>query len=117
LGYYSVITVLHDQLSGITDHPKEFTKDLYRAVCGFQRGPHASNTIRGGGGYANPASLIAQDHSDVFHMLVTGGNTGWDLGICGNWSVRFRDDMDELERKVAWLRRIADSVGYRLVKK
>lgn len=117
MGYYSVITILHDQLSGITKHPKEFVKDLERAILSFTTASYHERTIKGGGGMCNPAKIIAQEHADTFRMLVVGSNTAWDLGVCGRWSQHFRDNMSEEERIVSWLKRVASENGYELKKK
>jgi hypothetical protein len=113
MGHYSIIHILHNGLSDIERHPEEFVRNMIRAIQNFPGRTRGDRDI-GAGGAVNCAEILTSDHADGYHMIVTGGNTGWDLGICGH---RFRHSMTDEERVVFWLKRIAADHGYDLRKK
>jgi hypothetical protein len=59
------------------------------------------------GNHANAAHVVETHHADMTHIISVGGNLGQSLGAVSGWTAK----PEEL------LARLADRMGYRLVKK
>ncbi len=103
MGWNTTVLVLNDALHEIENDPS-FGKRLGFAI--------QQNHMRPGridvpvGCHANPVTVLEQHHADQVAMLAVGGNDGRVLGH-GFW----QDSNEQL------LKRVADELGYRLVKK
>lgn len=104
MGYNTTLVVLNDALHQIKED-KEFGAKVYSAAL------RVSGNLRpidiSAGMHCNAATVIETHHADTIKLIAVGGNYGQDLGYHGN----YRSTPEEI------LKSLADSMGYRLVKK
>ena len=108
MGYNTTVVVHNDSLEAIASD-KEFGKKLRDAVL------HASIETPvsvGALGHVNAAEVIESHHADQMHMVMVGGNIGYDLGYAtGDWF----DPKDPEAVKVA-LNGVARRHGLKVIK-
>lgn len=106
MGYNTPVLILNDNLGGIRDDP-EFGKKLDYAIATMEDGA----TVRSGFGVA--AKVAKTDHADHYQVIAFGGNRMLRLGyVFGpRHNKEFSDD------PVYFLRKMAEELGYDLVKK
>ncbi len=110
MGYNTTVIVMNDALDAIKKDPM-FGKTLADSVTKLvgQNGPIdvPAYSPSGRGVYVNAATAIETHHADIIKMIAVGGNFARDLGYVGFWNAKDED----------LLRQLADSMGYRIVKK
>jgi len=116
MGYNSGLIVLNDALHVIKENPLQFTEGVVRAIqsapMSYHRGERRIDI--GVQGHVNAASLFHMAHADEHQVYVVGGNTA--LAVPGGFT-RIGGYQDPNETNLALLKQMADSAGYRLVKK
>lgn len=115
MGFNSGLVILHDALHGIEENPLQFTAGVVRAIQ--SSGSHLPSGKRvdiSVGGHGNAASLFHMAHADEHQVYVVGGNTA--IAVPGGWT-SIRNYQDPNETNLALIKQMADSAGYRLVKK
>jgi hypothetical protein len=107
MGFNSTVVVLNDALSQIERDP-DFGKNLARAIMEVSRGkPVDVASVSGNSIHCNVVTVIEAHHNSLYEVIAVGGNTGIRLG----YTTYYDGD------KVAMLRDVALSRGYRLVKR
>lgn len=114
MGYNSTLLILNDAL-GYIETDTDFGSKVTKAISHLQIDPSSKDISSFG--FVNAATVVMSHHADDFQGLVVGSNTTWRMGSAGHWSPDFRDKMSEDERKLYFLKSMASSMGYRLVKK
>ncbi|MFH1553550.1 MAG: hypothetical protein ABII76_01610 [Pseudomonadota bacterium] len=87
MGYNTVAVIMNDALSYI-EHDKEIGAGIKRAsqmfsgVSSGHLGSHEANVpARSGGGvHCNAITIVSQDHSSGWQVIVVGKNNGYRLG-------------------------------------
>lgn len=105
-GFNSTVIVNNDCLDSIATDP-HFGKKVADAIGSVM----FSGPICIGG-----ATVVETHHADGYLAVVVGNGTAEVLGHAGNWH-RGYHDMDPEAIKENWLRTVAESMGYRIVKK
>ena len=103
MGYNTTIIVLNDALHQIKED-EEFGRKVYNAALIVSRGKPIDIPS---GNHCNAATVVETHHADQIKLIAVGGNAGTDLGYAGNWRAT----------PVEMLRQLAESLGYRIVKK
>ncbi len=108
MGFNTTVVILNDSLYDIENDP-DFGKNLAIAIntLSGQSGPISVPS----GGSGRAASVIETHHSDYAVLIVTGCNSGNNMGTIFPHG-RVTDDKD-----VKILRGLADKLGYRIAKK
>lgn len=106
MGFQTVFMVLNDHIHELETDPNVGRKMLEAAMM-TQRGYKPVDFSIGCG--MNAGIALPSQHADYIQVVVAGGNYARPLGYGGNWQ-----NMDNDE---AILRRLADELGYRIVKK
>lgn len=105
MGFQTTMVVLNDALHEIRDD-KDFGEKVYDAALKIS---HSITPIDiHANMHANAASVIESHHADEAVMLVASGNTMVNMGSVGTWAST---------DPVNYLKKAADKMGYRLVKK
>lgn len=104
MGYNTTVLVLNDGLNEIAKD-KDFGQKIAEATMKLQvmKGP----LYVPAGFHANAASVIETHHADDIKMFAVGGNSVEDLGYVGRYNQKVLD----------YLHNLADTYGYKLVKK
>jgi len=107
MGYNSVIVVMNDALHNIASD-KEFGNKLSDAVSyHWVKNTHVDVSAKG---FANAATVLGTDHSDVLVPYLIGGNSGSRIEeVYLSWND------DSKEEKL--LKLLAEKLGYSLRKK
>ena len=104
MGYNSVVLVLNDCLSDISND-KEFGKKLDSAISRV----YGNDPIDISSGCSvNAATAISCQHADVTQIIAVGGNYATVLG-------NFFGSHHKEESQIELLKQLADKYGYRLV--
>jgi predicted Fe-Mo cluster-binding NifX family protein len=117
MGYNTTVIVLNDALDMIRDDPK-FGERLYYAVLELQRGEQVdipAHSYRDGkprGVHCNAATAVETHHADGTAVVAVGGNCASVLG-----HVFYTGYHGDESGKLKTLQQLAESMGYRLVKK
>lgn len=116
MGYNTTVVVLNDALGSIKDDP-EFGKKLVSAILQAGSSYNHSKFRENGyheiidvsaGNFVNAAHVVETHHADEMALIAVGGNLGQRVGGAhGAWALK----------GVEILKRVADVLGYRLVKK
>jgi hypothetical protein len=109
MGYNTAIIVLNDGLSFIEKDP-EFGSKLGRAVSRLSSSRDLQDISAGP--HVNAAAAISSRHADSTQLVAIGGNYGSLLGTFWNGGTHHTE-----EAKLDLLKKWADSLGYRVVKK
>jgi hypothetical protein len=107
MGYNSVLLVLNDCLNAI-ETDETFGKNLSSAV--MKNGCYKKPVDISSQHYCNAATVISCEHADVTQIIAVGGN-------CATVLANIWGDHSTEEAKVHLLKNLADSMGYRIVKK
>ena len=104
MGYNSTLLILNDALHQIAND-KEFGRKVADAIShlSVDRKPVDISS----GGHCNAATAIETHHADSIKLIAVGGNCGQDLGYVGSYRSEALDMLQSL----------ADSLGYRVVRK
>lgn len=103
MGYNTTVVILNDALNEISKD-KKFGEKIHDAVI---RVHHGDSIAISSGGHCNAATVIETHHADGINLIAVGGNYGRDLGYMGNYR----------SKPIDLLKSLADSLGYRIVKK
>lgn len=104
MGYNSTVIVLNDALHEIRNDA-EFGKKVAEAISHLSVDRKPIDIWAGS--HCNAATVIETHHADGIKLIAVGGNCGQELGYVGG----YRSTPEDM------LRNLADSLGYRLVKK
>lgn len=105
MGFNTTVVVLNDALNEIQKDP-DFGRKLAEAIMMSGRmGRHFRDVSAGC--HCNAATVVETHHADQLVMVAVGGNCGQELGYCGSYAAEPED----------MLRALADSMGFRIVKK
>lgn len=115
MGFNSGLIIMNDSLHEIRENAFEFTAGVVRAIQSsggrLRTGERVDIGVRG---HVNAASLFHMAHADEHQVFVVGGNTA--IAVPGGFT-RIGGYQDPNETNLALLKQMADSAGYRLVKK
>lgn len=116
MGYNSGLIILNDALHVIKDNPLQFTEGVVRAIQSAPMSCHrgANRIDVAVQGHVNAAFLFHMAHADEHQVYVVGGNTA--LAVPDGFT-RIGGYQDPKETNLALIKQMADSAGYRLVKK
>jgi len=113
MGYNTTVIVLNDAIDIIRDDPK-FGEKLYYAILELARGKQVdipAHSYRDGkitGVHCNAATAVETHHADGTAVVAVGGNCA---------SVFYTGYHGDESGKLKTLQQLAESMGYRLVKK
>lgn len=113
MGYNTTVVLLNDNLEQIAKD-QDFGKNLATAVLhsfGGLEKPISVPSI----GCSPAAQIIEMHHADEVAVVAVGGNTGAKIKTIYGYPLLNIRDNDERSLKI--LKTVADSLGYRLVKK
>jgi hypothetical protein len=105
MGYNTTVVVMNDALSAIKRDP-DFGASLAKACVEVIRGTRIDVESNG---HVNAATVLESHHADHLVPVLVGGNTGY--AFADIW-LPYRDSSAE-----ALLKKLADNLGYTLVKK
>lgn len=110
MGYNTAILMLNDGQHDL-ENEVEVGKKISQAMSLSQRPEYREKGVNVGlCGFANPMTVMSAEHADDVQVLAVGGNSIIRLGtLYGDWSYMLD--------KEALLKRLADQMGYRVVKK
>ena len=113
MGFNTTVIVLNDAIDMIKDDP-DFGRNLYYAILELGRGKQVDIPARSayGGVHCNAATAVETHHADGTAIVAVGGNCATKLGECYYTGYHGED-----AGKLKILQQLADSMGYRLVKK
>lgn len=104
MGFNSVLLILNDHLYDIENDP-EFGQKVSDAIRRMSVG---GDDNRGWARVSPGATVISDDHMDNIQVLAVGENTATRLGTFWGGGVTDKEKI---------LRKVADQLGYRLVRK
>lgn len=108
MGYNTPVLILNDAMHMLETDPKVGRK-MYEAIGESYGGKGVSFGI---GNYCNGGYALPSMHADDVQVVAIGGNCMKRLGVVyGGWHLMGGDNTEKL------MRQLADSLGYRLVKK
>jgi hypothetical protein len=110
MGFNTPVLILNDAMHGLKTDP-EIGSKMYDAILRTQRvlnrGYGVDFSI---GNHCNGGHALASEHADHVQIIAVGGNTMRNLTtLYGAWG--------SMGDSVAMAKRLADALGYRLVKK
>lgn len=106
MGFNTALMILNDAADGLKDNPDVGTS-IYNALLESQRGKPVDFSIKS---YANGGVVLPSHHADVVQLIAVGGNDMTPVvNLYGAW--REMSEPEEL------LRRFADQLGFRIVRK
>lgn len=113
MGFNSTLVIRNDA-AGMIEKDTDFGA---KVIDGIRRFDRSKDPVRISSFCSDAARVVACDHDRSFQGLVVGLCSAWSMGFAGSWSERMRDCMTEEQRKIEFLRNMADALGYRLVKR
>lgn len=109
MGYNTSVIVLNDALSNI-EQDGDFGKNLARAIDVSASYDQYRRKDVSAKGFVNAASVIETHHADYTRLVAFGGNHATALGSGHRCPHHTPEGQEEI------LRRLADELGFRLVK-
>ncbi len=109
MGYNTTALFLNDAIGNLKTDP-DIGRKIYEAILVTQRPENQKGVDFSIGNHCNGGMVLPSHHADQVQIIAAGGNYMRSLGVIyGGW--RNMQDTVELTKK------LADSLGYRLVKK
>jgi hypothetical protein len=108
MGFNTTIVIMNDALHQIGKDP-EFGKNVAEAI--MMRETYGDKLVDiPSGNHVNAASVIETHHADGMHAVLVGGNSGYNLGWVGGYSLNPSDS----EHAKTLLKALADHLGYKI---
>lgn len=107
MGFNTVVLILNDAMHNLKTDPNVGEK-LYNAMGESQHPANKDGVEFSIGNHCNGGMVLPSRHADEVQIVAVGGNYMKRVGVL------YHADMEDPE---AMVRRLADSLGYRLVKK
>lgn len=110
MGYNTAVMILNDAMDGLKTDP-DVGKKLHDAILRSSRPEFRERGVDFSiGNHCNGGGVLPSQHADQVQIIAVGGNYMRPLGTVWNG---WRDMQDSVEMT----KKLADSLGYRLVKK